>query len=64
MSQDLKRNDPCSCNSGRKYKRCCLGKPFYLYPKQEFPEKKGSKNSLGMFTMLALSCGKDEEIFK
>jgi hypothetical protein len=21
------RNDPCPCGSGRKYKRCCLGKP-------------------------------------
>lgn len=21
------RNDPCSCGSGRKYKKCCLGKP-------------------------------------
>jgi uncharacterized protein YecA (UPF0149 family) len=20
------RNDPCPCGSGRKYKRCCLGK--------------------------------------
>ena len=21
-----KRNDPCPCGSGRKYKKCCLGK--------------------------------------
>lgn len=21
------RNCPCSCGSGRKYKKCCLGKP-------------------------------------
>ncbi|MEE9287487.1 MAG: SEC-C metal-binding domain-containing protein, partial [Gammaproteobacteria bacterium] len=20
------RNDPCPCGSGRKYKKCCLGK--------------------------------------
>lgn len=23
---DVGRNDPCSCGSGRKYKKCCLGK--------------------------------------
>lgn len=23
----VKRNDPCPCGSGKKYKRCCLGKP-------------------------------------
>ena len=23
------RNDPCPCGSGRKYKRCCLGKPSF-----------------------------------
>jgi hypothetical protein len=23
---DLGRNDPCHCGSGKKYKRCCLGK--------------------------------------
>ncbi|MCH1430578.1 MAG: hypothetical protein GWP59_06510 [Chlamydiales bacterium] len=23
-----KRNDPCSCGSGKKYKKCCMGKTF------------------------------------
>jgi SEC-C motif len=23
----INRNDPCPCGSGKKYKRCCLGKP-------------------------------------
>jgi hypothetical protein len=23
---ELRRNDPCHCGSGRKYKRCCLAK--------------------------------------
>ena len=23
----IKRNDPCPCGSGKKYKKCCLGKP-------------------------------------
>ena len=29
------RNDPCPCGSGKKYKKCCLGKednPEYLDP--------------------------------
>jgi len=29
MSQDTGRNDPCRCGSGRKYKKCCLGKPSF-----------------------------------
>lgn len=24
------RNDPCSCNSGKKYKKCCIDKPHML----------------------------------
>ncbi|MEW6368465.1 MAG: SEC-C metal-binding domain-containing protein [Acidobacteriota bacterium] len=26
-SQKLGRNDPCPCGSGKKYKKCCIGKP-------------------------------------
>lgn len=26
-STKVGRNDPCSCGSGKKYKKCCLGKP-------------------------------------
>jgi len=26
MSSKPGRNDPCPCGSGKKYKRCCLGK--------------------------------------
>ena len=33
MSNDIGRNDPCSCDSGRKYKNCHL-KP--LLPKEFF----------------------------
>lgn len=32
MSRKIGRNDPCPCGSGKKYKKCCLGKqdnPFY-----------------------------------
>ena len=24
MSEKIKRNDPCPCGSGKKYKQCCL----------------------------------------
>ena len=24
MNKKIGRNDPCSCNSGKKYKQCCL----------------------------------------
>lgn len=24
--QTIGRNEPCSCGSGKKYKKCCLGK--------------------------------------
>lgn len=27
MSQSVGRNDPCPCGSGKKFKKCCLGKP-------------------------------------
>lgn len=26
MANDLGRNDPCHCGSGKKYKNCCLAK--------------------------------------
>jgi len=26
MSPKIKRNDPCPCGSGKKYKKCCLRK--------------------------------------
>lgn len=34
------RNDPCPCGSGKKYKKCCLGKesPIEVEPKKEFTE--------------------------
>jgi len=32
------RNDPCPCGSGRKYKRCCLGKEEQTRPKSH-PQK-------------------------
>ena len=27
LFRDVGRNDPCPCGSGKKFKRCCLGKP-------------------------------------
>ena len=26
MGKKIGRNDPCPCGSGKKYKKCCLGK--------------------------------------
>ncbi|KUK63994.1 MAG: Uncharacterized protein XD84_1821 [Desulfotomaculum sp. 46_80] len=28
MISKVRRNDPCPCGSGKKYKKCCLGKPL------------------------------------
>jgi preprotein translocase subunit SecA len=33
------RNEPCPCHSGKKYKRCCLGKP---YVRPEFVQRLAS----------------------
>jgi hypothetical protein len=27
MAKETKRNDPCPCNSGKKYKNCCMNVP-------------------------------------
>lgn len=27
MGKAVRRNDPCPCGSGEKFKNCCLGKP-------------------------------------
>jgi len=52
---NLGRNDPCSCGSGKKYKKCCLDAPFYG-PIQEFPRRKrNNKAGLTLATMLALT---------
>ena len=32
---DIGRNEPCPCGSGRKFKRCHLGKPLHSAPKQD-----------------------------
>lgn len=26
-TRKIGRNEPCPCNSGKKFKKCCLGKP-------------------------------------
>lgn len=28
----IKRNEPCPCNSGNKFKHCCMQKPKTTYP--------------------------------
>jgi len=36
MAETLKRNDPCHCGSGKKYKNCCMKKD-----KSQFTSKLG-----------------------
>jgi len=48
------RNEPCPCGSGKKYKKCCLGK--YVYKDEDAePVKKGSR--LGAKLLLAALAG-------
>ncbi len=42
MSEKLKRNDPCHCGSGKKYKNCCHDK-----------DQAGTKSKLGMIGIIA-----------
>ncbi len=35
---DIGRNDPCTCGSGKKYKKCCRDKPFKLDKAQPYSE--------------------------
>jgi tetratricopeptide (TPR) repeat protein len=34
---EVKRNDPCPCGSGKKYKKCCLGKAVVASPPADEP---------------------------
>lgn len=47
------RNDPCPCGSGKKYKRCCLGKADSVAPVEKlsplFRFEPGSYGRLGAF---------------
>lgn len=47
-----KRNDPCTCGSGKKFKKCCMNKE-YLGPIQELPKKKSDKRLLSLCGMIA-----------
>lgn len=44
------RNDPCSCGSGKKYKRCCAGKQS----KNEILFSKGLAALLGIILVLVV----------
>lgn len=43
MTKEIKRNDPCPCGSGKKYKKCC-GSPKLSARKITLVQ--GGKNSL------------------
>ncbi len=58
MTEKIGRNDPCPCGSGKKYKKCCMGKD--KEQKKEFLEKVESMNRISMSAGLA---GRDKDIF-
>jgi hypothetical protein len=39
------RNDPCPCGSGKKFKKCCLGKVDVAPPASSFPETRSDADS-------------------
>lgn len=48
MGKKIGRNDPCPCGSGKKYKKCCLGKdddPVYSNPINLFQTYKAARKS-------------------
>ena len=45
MSKKVGRNDPCPCNSGKKFKKCCINKGITLAK----PEKIHQSNPLAEF---------------
>ena len=45
MSKKVGRNDPCPCNSGKKFKKCCINKGITLAK----PEKIHRPNPLAEF---------------
>ena len=58
MSKGIKRNDPCPCGSGKKYKKCCLRNEDHD-TKTEFKSKyrfeAGSYGDVGNF-MPSIAC--------
>jgi yecA family protein len=42
-SPKIGRNDPCPCGSGRKYKKCCIDKPFVPEQSPQLPSQPSPK---------------------
>ncbi|MDX9899314.1 MAG: SEC-C metal-binding domain-containing protein [Spirochaetia bacterium] len=42
------RNDPCPCDSGKKYKHCCLGKQCKILPFSTESEPHDTGSSFGV----------------
>lgn len=53
--KDIGRNDNCPCNSGLKYKKCCLNKPGVKYAHFEFLVENPSENELFTNTLKKLN---------
>lgn len=56
-----KRNEPCTCGSGKKFKKCCMGKSFHG-PIQEKPKRKGSDGFLA--AMLGMATAMNNDIYR
>ena len=42
-SPKIGRNEPCGCGSGKKFKKCCLGKPAEKLENNEYVDFTASK---------------------
>ncbi len=47
------RNDPCSCGSGKKYKKCCLQNEHVITGREESIKKRLNKELIQLFEKLA-----------
>ena len=58
----LGRNEPCSCNSGKKYKKCCLTQPSadvhtveFLEPPRDSEDQVKRKLRMKALMLMALA---------
>lgn len=55
-SEKIGRNEPCSCGSGKKYKRCCADKGPANFPAGRFRYEPGSYGGPGAAYMPSILC--------
>src|SRR3990172_4342969 len=52
--EKIGRNDPCPCGSGKKYKKCCLGKALMPSPRLPSSELDGLRVEFAKYDQLEL----------